>query len=91
VFERLRGGPCSVGQIVQGMDVSRPAVSQHLKILKATRLVVDPAKGGYTRCKRRASKRFAVGSTDSGMERLPRSRKQLKEKPKNTKGNHEER
>jgi DNA-binding transcriptional ArsR family regulator len=45
VFERLRGGPCSVGQIAQGMDVSRPAVSQHLKVLKAARLVVDRAEG----------------------------------------------
>ena len=45
VFERLRGGARSVGEIAQGMDVSRPAVSQHLKVLKAARLVVDRAEG----------------------------------------------
>ena len=42
---RLRGGPRSVGDIAEGMDVSRPAVSQHLKVLKAARLVTDRAKG----------------------------------------------
>lgn len=45
VFRRLRGGPLSVGEIAEGMDVSRPAVSQHLKVLKAARLVTDRAKG----------------------------------------------
>jgi DNA-binding transcriptional ArsR family regulator len=45
VFKRLRGGARSVGEIAQGMDVSRPAVSQHLKILKAARLVTDRAEG----------------------------------------------
>ena len=45
VFMRLRGGPRSVGDIAEGMDVSRPAVSQHLKVLKAARLVTDRAKG----------------------------------------------
>lgn len=45
VFERLRTGACSVGEIAEGMDVSRPAVSQHLKVLKAAGLVVDRAEG----------------------------------------------
>src|SRR5262249_50969088 len=45
VFERLRGGARSVGEIAEGMDVSRPAVSQHLKVLKAARLVVSSAEG----------------------------------------------
>jgi DNA-binding transcriptional ArsR family regulator len=45
VFKRLRCGARSVGEIAEGMDVSRPAVSQHLKVLKAARLVVDCAKG----------------------------------------------
>ena len=34
VFERLRSGPQPVGAIARGMPVSRPAVSQHLKVLK---------------------------------------------------------
>jgi DNA-binding transcriptional ArsR family regulator len=45
VFKRLRGGARSVGELAEGMDVSRPAVSQHLKILKAARLVKDRAEG----------------------------------------------
>jgi DNA-binding transcriptional ArsR family regulator len=45
VFERLRGGPRSVREIAEGMDVTRPAVSQHLKVLKGARLVVDRAEG----------------------------------------------
>ncbi len=45
VFMRLRNGPRSVGQIAEGMDVSRPAVSQHLRVLKDARLVVDTAEG----------------------------------------------
>ena len=45
VLGRLRARPRSVGEIARGMDVSRPAVSQHLKILKAARLVTDRAEG----------------------------------------------
>jgi DNA-binding transcriptional ArsR family regulator len=45
VLKRLRGGARSVGEIAEGMEVSRPAVSQHLKILKAARLVTDHAEG----------------------------------------------
>ena len=45
VFKRLRGGARSVGEIAEGMDVSRPAVSQHLKILKQALLVTDRAEG----------------------------------------------
>lgn len=45
VLNRLRGGALSVGEIAQKMDVTRPAVSQHLKILKAARLVTDRAEG----------------------------------------------
>ena len=45
VLKRLRGGGRSVGEIADGMEVSRPAVSQHLKILKAARLVTVHALG----------------------------------------------
>src|SRR5260221_4294889 len=45
VFRRLRGGARSVGEIAEGLDVSRPAVSQHLRVLKAARLVIDRAEG----------------------------------------------
>jgi DNA-binding transcriptional ArsR family regulator len=45
VFERLKSGPKSVGRIAQGLPVSRPAVSQHLKVLKEAGLVQEEAKG----------------------------------------------
>jgi DNA-binding transcriptional ArsR family regulator len=45
VFEELRRGPRSVGWIAARMPVSRPAVSQHLGVLKQAGLVVDRAEG----------------------------------------------
>ena len=39
IFERLAGGPLSVVHIADGLDVSRPAVSQHLKVLREARLI----------------------------------------------------
>jgi DNA-binding transcriptional ArsR family regulator len=45
VFERLRSGPSSVGEIAAGFPVSRPAVSQHLKALRDADLVREEARG----------------------------------------------
>jgi DNA-binding transcriptional ArsR family regulator len=45
VFEELRTGPKPVGAIAAGLPVSRPAVSQHLKVLRNARLVDDRAEG----------------------------------------------
>jgi DNA-binding transcriptional ArsR family regulator len=45
VFERLKSGPQSVGAIARRMPVSRPAVSQHLKVLKEAGLVADRSEG----------------------------------------------
>ena len=45
VFEKLRSGPQAVGVLAHGLPVSRPAVSQHLKALKAAGLVNDRAEG----------------------------------------------
>ncbi|MGK9165926.1 metalloregulator ArsR/SmtB family transcription factor [Inquilinus limosus] len=45
VFERLRTGPKPVGRIADGLPVSRPAVSQHLKVLRDAGLVADQADG----------------------------------------------
>jgi DNA-binding transcriptional ArsR family regulator len=45
VFEQLRRGPLSVGKIAAQMPVSRPAVSQHLGVLKRAGLVADRAEG----------------------------------------------
>ena len=45
IFEALRAGPASVGALAENMPVSRPAVSQHLKILKEAGLVIDHSQG----------------------------------------------
>jgi DNA-binding transcriptional ArsR family regulator len=45
VFERLAAGPAPVGEIARTMPVSRPAVSQHLKVLKEAGLVTDRPDG----------------------------------------------
>jgi DNA-binding transcriptional ArsR family regulator len=45
VLEQLRDGPRSVGRIARGLPVSRPAVSQHLKVLKEAGLVADRSEG----------------------------------------------
>ena len=45
IFERLAAGPRSVGELASELPVSRPAVSQHLKVLKEAGLVSDRALG----------------------------------------------
>lgn len=45
IFQRLQGGGRSVGEIARDLPVSRPAVSQHLKVLKEAGLVTDRAEG----------------------------------------------
>jgi len=45
IFEKLAKKPLAVGEIADGLPVSRPAVSQHLKVLKEAGLVADRAEG----------------------------------------------
>jgi DNA-binding transcriptional ArsR family regulator len=45
IFEKLASGPMAVGELAQDLPVTRPAVSQHLKVLKEAGLVVDRAAG----------------------------------------------
>jgi DNA-binding transcriptional ArsR family regulator len=45
VLERLARGPSAVGELAQSLPVSRPAVSQHLKVLKHAGLVTDRPDG----------------------------------------------
>jgi DNA-binding transcriptional ArsR family regulator len=45
IFEKLRSGPKAVSALAQGLPVSRPAVSQHLRVLKEAGLVVDKPEG----------------------------------------------
>jgi DNA-binding transcriptional ArsR family regulator len=45
IFEQLAEGPKPVGELASGLPVSRPAVSQHLKVLKSAGLVSDRSLG----------------------------------------------
>ena len=45
ILERLLAGPQAVGELAREFPVSRPAISQHLRILKNARLVVDRPEG----------------------------------------------
>lgn len=45
IFERLRPGPLSVGELAREVPVSRPAVSQHLRVLKDAGLVSERRDG----------------------------------------------
>ena len=45
IFEQLLEGPCAVSALAGELPVSRPAVSQHLKVLKSAGLVADRQAG----------------------------------------------
>jgi DNA-binding transcriptional ArsR family regulator len=45
IFERLSRRPLAVGEVAEGLPVSRPAVSQHLKVLRSAGLVVVRSEG----------------------------------------------
>jgi DNA-binding transcriptional ArsR family regulator len=45
VFERLLSGPLAVNEIATGMPVTRPAVSQHLRVLRSAGLVTARTEG----------------------------------------------
>jgi DNA-binding transcriptional ArsR family regulator len=45
IFERLRAKPLSVGEIASDLPVSRPAVSQHLRVLREAGLVTERRNG----------------------------------------------
>jgi DNA-binding transcriptional ArsR family regulator len=45
IFERLADRPAAVGELARRLPVTRPAVSQHLKVLKDAGLVIDRRAG----------------------------------------------
>ncbi len=45
IFEKLRARPLAVGAIAKGLPISRPAVSQHLRVLKDAGLISIEQKG----------------------------------------------
>ena len=64
IIERLSLSPCSVAELADDMPISRPAVSQHLKLLREAGIVRDEPQG-----------RQRVYSIDAA--RLERYRRQL--------------
>ena len=68
--------PRAVGELADELPVSRPAVSQHLKVLKDAGLVTDarPAPAASTGSTRPAWPRCATSSTRSGTARWPATR-----------------
>ena len=64
IIERLSAGPCTVSDLAGGMTISRPAVSQHLKVLREAGVVHDDQQG-----------RNRIYSIDA--QRLARYRRQL--------------
>jgi DNA-binding transcriptional ArsR family regulator len=64
IVERLSVGPCTVTELAGDMPISRPAVSQHLKVLREAGLVQDAPQG-----------RHRVYSIDA--QRLAKYRRQL--------------
>jgi DNA-binding transcriptional ArsR family regulator len=64
IIERLSEGPCTVTELAGDMPISRPAVSQHLKVLRDAGVVQDAQQG-----------RHRVYSIDA--QRLTRYRRQL--------------
>jgi len=45
IFQKLSGGPIAVNELARMLPVSRPAVSQHLRVLKDAGLVMDTKDG----------------------------------------------
>jgi DNA-binding transcriptional ArsR family regulator len=45
IFEKLADGPVAVGVLAEQLPISRPAVSQHLRVLKEADLVVESVAG----------------------------------------------
>jgi DNA-binding transcriptional ArsR family regulator len=45
IVEHLMKAPCSVQELADKLPISRPAVSRHLRVLKANHVVLDEARG----------------------------------------------
>jgi len=84
IIDRLLGGPMPVGELARDFPISRPAISQHLRILKerASASSTAPwATDGSTRWIRTASPNCARTSIGSGLTRLLLSRKRRNSAP----------
>ena len=45
ILVRLRQGPCAVNELVRGFEIGRPAVSEHLQVLRKAKLIRDEPRG----------------------------------------------
>jgi DNA-binding transcriptional ArsR family regulator len=45
ILMRLRKGPCAVSDLAKSFDIGRPAVSEHLQVLRKARLVREQPRG----------------------------------------------
>ena len=93
IMEQLRRGPRPVGEIAAARPVSRPAVSQHLRVLKEANLVTERRDG--TRRLYRANadtmaelRAFLDDYWTSGLERLRDVAEAAEEHKRTTKGGH---
>jgi DNA-binding transcriptional ArsR family regulator len=68
ILGMLRGGPCSVGEIAANFRTSRPAVSKHLRMLRAVGLVATTHKGTSRICALNAQPLRAVSDWISDYE-----------------------
>ncbi|GAA1762820.1 ArsR/SmtB family transcription factor [Agromyces humatus] len=50
IISRLRGGPTTVGELAEPFSMSRPAISQHLKVLERAGLIERTADAQWRRC-----------------------------------------
>ena len=66
IVEHLGGGPATVGEATEGFDVSKPAISKHLKVLEEAGVVVRTIDG---RTHRLALDTTALGDVANWMDR----------------------
>jgi DNA-binding transcriptional ArsR family regulator len=66
IVERLSGGPATVGEVARGFEVSKPAISKHLKVLEETGVVTRVVEG---RTHRLSLEPEALGEAAEWMER----------------------
>lgn len=50
ILERLSAGPATVGELAAPFDMSRPAISKHLRVLERAGMVRSTPEGAMTRC-----------------------------------------
>lgn len=66
IVERLAVGPATVGEVARGFDVSKPAISKHLKVLEETGVIVRVVEG---RTHRLSLQPAALGEAAEWMDR----------------------